>query len=516
MLRALLSVSDKSLLIPFAKELHQLGFELLATGGTANALKAANIPTTEVSDYTGFPEILEGRVKTLHPKIHGGLLARGAKDADTLKQHAITPIQLLICNLYPFAKTIQDPNCTLENAIENIDVGGPTMIRAAAKNHAFVTTIVDPKDYAQVITQLKTHKEIALADRQQLAQKAFAHTALYDTQIATYLQTKKEDFPNHFQANFQKISSLRYGENPHQAAGFYSEIPAKKGSLANGILLQGKPLSYNNLIDADAALLGIRLLHQHQSACIIIKHATPCGAAIAIDVNTAYQKAYQTDPQSAFGGIIAFNQEVTEALLHTIFSQQFVELILAPSFSQEAIAFAAQKPNVRLLVCETTPNTENTEAKQTLRSISGGLLIQDIDTLNSDASQWQVVTGETLSESDWEDIQFAWQMVKLVKSNAIVYANHGQTLGIGAGQTSRVFSAEIAALKAKDAKLSLVNSILASDAFLPFEDTVLVAKQEKVRIIVQPGGSKNDESVIASAKKSGIIMVFTGMRHFRH
>ena len=506
---ALLSTSDKTHLVEFAQALHELHIEILATGGTAKILRDHHIPITDVSDYTGFPEIMDGRVKTLHPKIHGGLLARRGQDDKVLAEHAINPIDLVAVNLYPFQKTIQN-GCTLPEAIEQIDIGGPTMLRSAAKNHEFVTVVIDPNDYNTVIDEIKNKGQTSPTTRRKLANKVFQHTASYDQAIANYL-TDQNEKPNHLSLNWPKKMDLRYGENPQQSAALYINPNAAPGGIAQAQLLQGKPLSYNNLADSDAALAMVRALPKDQPACVIVKHATPCGVAQADTLITAYERALATDPVSAFGGIIAFNQELDAATSEKIIAQQFVEVVLAPSISQSALKVWSTKPNCRILACGAS--TEDTTP--VMQSISGGLLLQDPDVVQP-SIELNVVSQRVPTDAEWRDLQFAWRVVQFVKSNAIVYAKDGMTLGIGSGQTSRVFSAKIAALKAQEAQLDLTNAVVASDAFFPFADGVEVANHYGIRAIIQPGGSKRDAEVIAAADAADMAMVLTGIRHFRH
>lgn len=526
--RALISVSDKSGLVPFAQQLSLLNYDILATGGTAKLLQENSITIIEVADYTGFPEIMDGRVKTLHPKIHGGLLGRRGTDDNTMAEHGISPIDLLVVNLYPFQQTIAKDDCTLEKAIENIDIGGPTMLRSAAKNHADVTVIVNPEDYSRVINELTETGNTTLATRQYLAQQTFAHTAQYDTAIAGYLQqqfsenkTSTDDsnspssaeLPNDLHLHFQKKLELRYGENPHQASALYNSNKTLPGSLTDAKQLQGKPLSFNNLMDSDAALNCVRSLNPNQPACVIVKHATPCGVGQSDSQLTAYDKAFATDSSSAFGGIIAFNTECDAKSAEKITSQQFVEVILAPSFSTAALEILAKKKNLRVLACD---EPDFTQSRYTHHSVTGGLLIQSADQKIITESDVTIASKRQPTTTEMADMLFAWHVVKYVKSNAIVYAKDQATLGIGTGQTSRVFSAKIAALKAQEANLSLTGAAMASDAFFPFADGIEVAAAAGIRSIIQPGGSIRDEEVIACADQHDIAMVFTGIRHFRH
>ncbi len=478
---ALMSVTDKNGLAGFAHELVKLDYEILATGNTATHLKQQGIAVIEVSDYTGFPEILDGRVKTLHPKIYGGILGRRGQDEAVLQQHSIKLLDLVVVNLYDFKEN---------NTIENIDIGGPTLLRAAAKNYAHVTAVIDFRDYPEIINQFKQLGNTTLAYRKKLAYKVFSHTSRYDRAIATYFAEKTE---------------LRYGENPHQKAIFYPKNFPE--------LLQGKALSYNNLVDTDAALDCLHDLPANMSACVIIKHATPCGVALGGNLVEAYEKAFLADPQSAFGGIIAFNQMIDEALAKIILDKQFVEVIVAPEFSESAKVVLNTKPNCRLLgylSCKPL-------SKKIARSVSGGMLFQDNDNISPyNLSDIKVVTNKKPSEQEYKDLLFAQTVVKHVKSNAIVYAKNNQTLGIGGGQTSRVFSAKIAALKAEEVGFDLQQAVMASDAFFPFPDSIEIAAKAGISAIIQPGGSKNDQEIIDKANQLGLSMVFTGVRHFRH
>lgn len=512
--RALLSASNKAGLVELAKQLVELDIQIIATGGTARLLIQHKIPVTDVADYTGFPSIMDGRVKTLHPKIHGGLLGRRGVDDTLMQKHDIEPIDLVIVNLYPFADTIAKPGCTLADAVEQIDIGGPTMLRAAAKNHAFVTVAVDPTDYGSIIDEIKQSGTTTLTTRQRLAAKTFAHTASYDSMIANYLNHEfAGQLPEQLTCAYTKKYDCRYGENPHQQAAFYADMPEKKGSLAAATLLQGKPLSYNNLLDSDAALHCSLAFPSEQACCAIIKHATPCGIAVANNVTDAYLNALATDPTSAFGGIIAINQTLTANLVSAIFDKkQFVEVIIAPAIEPQAKNLLAHKTNLRVLI--TGPHQIN--HSQQLRSIDGGLLVQEADTHIDNSSDFQVVTDKQPTEQQMQDLLFAWRTVACVKSNAIVFAKDNATLGIGSGQTSRVFSARIAVEKAQEAGLNLQNAVMASDAFFPFADGLEIGINAGINAVIQPGGSKRDDEVIAAANKAGIIMVFTGKRHFRH
>lgn len=515
--RALLSVSDKTGVLELAQHLNRLGVELLSTGGTAKLLQEAGLPVKEVSEHTGFPEMMDGRIKTLHPKIHGGLLGRRGTDEAIMEQHDIAPIDLVVVNLYPFEATIARDDCTLPMAIENIDIGGPTMLRAAAKNHASVTVLIDPADYNSVIEQIESNGGVDDATRFDLAVKTFEHTAHYDGAIANYLGKIEADntaeFPRTFNSQFNKAQDMRYGENPHQKAAFYTEKQPESGSIGTATQLQGKELSYNNIADTDAALECVKAFPE-APACVIVKHANPCGVATAEDLFTAYDLAYQTDPTSAFGGIIAFNRELDGKTAQAIIDRQFVEVIIAPSISEEAKAVVSQKANVRLLSCGELP--ESASAGLDFKRVTGGLLVQDRDTALVTADELKVVTKKVPTEEQMQDLLFAWRVAKFVKSNAIVYASKQQTVGIGAGQMSRVVSSRIAGIKAEDAGLTVPGAVMASDAFFPFRDGLDAAAEAGIAAVIQPGGSMRDDEVIAAADEHGIAMVFTGMRHFRH
>ncbi len=516
--QALISVSDKAGVLEFAKGLHQIGVKILSTGGTARLLADNGIPVTEVADYTGFPEMLDGRVKTLQPKVHAGILARRdlPKHVATLAKHNIPTIDLVVVNLYPFAATVAKPGCTLADAIENIDIGGPTMVRAAAKNHQHVAIVTDPADYSIVLDEMRANKgAVSDATRFDLAKKAFSHTAAYDSAISNYLTAIHADgtrsaYPAQINFNLAKVQDMRYGENPHQNAAFYRDLNAVKGGIADYTQLQGKELSYNNVGDADAAWECVKTFEQ--PACVIVKHANPCGVAIADTPLNAYKLAYTTDTTSAFGGIIAFNRELDEATAAQIVANQFVEVIIAPSASEAALKITAAKQNVRVLTVPLSFAANQFDFKR----VSGGLLVQSPDTLNVQVSQLRVVTKAQPSAEQLQDLLFAWRVAKYVKSNAIVFCKNGQTLGVGAGQMNRVDSTRIAAIKAKNAGLSLIGSVVASDAFFPFRDGVDVLAEAGAKAVIQPGGSMRDEEVIAAADEHGLAMVFTGYRHFRH
>jgi len=515
MTRALISVSDKSGIVDFCRELHQLGIELLSTGGTAKTLMENNIPVTEVSDYTGFPEMMDGRVKTLHPKVHGGILGRRGIDDAIMAANAIKPIDMVVVNLYPFEQTIANPKCDFETAIENIDIGGPTMIRAAAKNHADVAIIVNPDDYANILAELKqADNKLSAKTRFNLALKSFEHTARYDTAIATYLGKLNDvAFPDTLNLQFYHNQALRYGENPHQSAAFYREKAAAAGTIAAAHQHQGKELSYNNIVDADAALECVKTFND-KPTCVIVKHANPCGVAQADSLLDAYDKAYATDPTSAFGGIIAFNQELDEQTATEIINRQFVEVIIAPTITPAALAALEAKQNIRVLACGVwaTFNTPSFDYKR----VAGGLLVQDKDFGEISLDDLKIVSQRQPTEQELADLLFAWKVAKFVKSNAIVYCKNGQTIGVGAGQMSRVYSAKIAGIKAADEGLVVPGSALASDAFFPFRDGIDAAAEAGITAIIQPGGSMRDNEVIAAANEHNIAMVFTGMRHFRH
>ncbi len=515
--RALLSVSDKTGIIEFARELSRRGVQILSTGGTAKLLEESGIAVTEVSAHTGFPEIMAGRVKTLHPKIHGGLLGRRGTDDAVMREHDIAPIDLLAVNLYPFEQTISRDNCTLDEAIENIDIGGPAMLRAAAKNHASVTLVVEPEDYARVLDEMdRNDGATSAALRFELAAKGYAHTAHYDGMIASFLSRIRNDgerrhFPDVLSVQFVKRQELRYGENPHQKAMFYAERHPASGTITAARQLQGKELSYNNIADADAALECVKQFDS--PACVIVKHANPCGVAVATSIREAYEKAYSTDPTSAFGGIIAFNQVLDIETARAIIERQFVEVIIAPGITGDAQEVLRGKPNVRVLDCgrfdARLPGPD-------FKRVNGGLLVQEADNMKVTEAQLKVVSNRAPSEDELRDLLFCWKVAKFVKSNAIVYAKDGMTIGVGAGQMSRVYSARIAAIKAADAGLEVRGSVMASDAFFPFRDGIDSAAEAGVSAVIQPGGSMRDDEVIRAANEHGMAMVFTGVRHFRH
>ena len=513
--RALISVSDKTGVLAFCRELDTLGIEILSTGGTAKLLMENDVAVTEVSDYTGFPEMMDGRVKTLHPKVHGGILGRRGIDDEIMQSSGIKPIDLVVVNLYPFEQTVANPDCDLETAIENIDIGGPTMIRAAAKNHADVTIVVDPSDYTLVTDELKSNDtSISHQTRFNLALKSFEHTARYDTAISAYLgAVNKVQFPATLNLQFHHTQEMRYGENPHQNAAFYVEKNPASGTIASASQIQGKALSYNNIADADAALECVKSFTE-QPTCVIVKHANPCGVAQSGDSFSAYDLAYATDPTSAFGGIIAFNQELDEKTAAEIISRQFVEVIIAPTISSAAKNVLSEKKNIRVLECGVWANEVKPELD--FKRVASGLLVQDKDFGHITQADIKVVSKVQPTEQQIADLLFAWKVGKFVKSNAIVYCKNGQTIGVGAGQMSRVYSAKIAGIKAADENLVVAGSAMASDAFFPFRDGIDAAAEAGITSIIQPGGSMRDNEVIEAADEHGIAMVFTGMRHFKH
>ena len=520
--RALLSVSDKTGLVEFARALAAAGVELLSTGGTAKAIRDAGLPVIDVSEFTGFPEMLDGRVKTLHPKVHGGILGRRdlPEHVATMAQHGIPNIDLVCVNLYPFVATVSKPH-TLDDAIENIDIGGPAMVRSSAKNYRFVAIVTDPADYAGLVAEMAANGgALTDATRFELAKKAFTHTAEYDGAISNYLTAlneaalnnpaERETFGEKLNLQFTRAQTCRYGENPHQAGAFYVEANAPVGTISTARQLQGKELSYNNIADTDAALECVKLFDA-APACVIVKHANPCGVAYGINLLEAYDRAYKTDPESAFGGIIAFNGELDAATASAIVERQFVEVIIAPKVSAAAIEVVAAKKNVRLLECG---QWQGSVSQMDMKRVAGGLLIQDADVLLH--AELKVVSAREPSETELSDLMFAWRVAKFVKSNAIVYARDGMTIGVGAGQMSRINSARIAAIKAEHAGLAVPGSAMASDAFFPFRDGIDQAASAGIKAVIQPGGSMRDEEVIQAANEHGIAMVFTGTRHFRH
>ena len=525
--RALLSVSDKTGIVEFARQLAQKGVDILSTGGTAKLLAENGIKVTEVSDHTGHPEIMDGRVKTLHPKIHGGILARRGTDEAVMQENSIDAIDMVVVNLYPFANTVAKEGCTLEDAIENIDIGGPTMVRAAAKNHKDVTIIVNAKDYGRVLAEMEQHDgSLTYATRFDLAIAAYEHTASYDGMIANYFGKmlsahgadnsevnfeQPNKFPRTVNSQFIKKQDLRYGENSHQDAAFYVEANPEEASVSTATQLQGKELSYNNIADTDAALECVKEFDE--PACVIVKHANPCGVAMGDSILAAYEGAYKTDPTSAFGGIIAFNRELDADTAEAIVSRQFVEVIIAPVISEAAAQIVAAKPNVRLLECgQWSTQTTGVDYKR----VNGGLLVQDRDQGKVAEQDLKVVTKRQPTAEEMRDLKFVWKVAKFVKSNAIVYAKNNVTIGVGAGQMSRVYSAKIAGIKAADENLEVKGSVMASDAFFPFRDGLDAAAEAGITAVIQPGGSMRDDEVIAAADEHGIAMVFTGMRHFRH
>ena len=521
--RALISVSDKTGIVDFARALTAQGVEILSTGGTFRLLTENGVPAVEVSDYTGFPEMMDGRVKTLHPKVHGGILGRRGTDDAVMAEHGIQQIDMVVVNLYPFKATVADPSCDLPTAIENIDIGGPTMVRSAAKNHKDVAIVVNASDYDAVLAEMKENSgALCYRTRYGLMVKAFEHTAQYDGMIANHFGARdtnngKRDFPDTYNVQYLKAQEMRYGENPHQKAAFYKEAEPAEASVSTATQLQGKELSFNNVADTDAALETVKLFDQ--PACVIVKHANPCGVAVAADIKTAYELAFATDPESAFGGIIAFNRELDAKTAAAIVDKQFVEVIIAPSVSEAAVEVVAAKKNVRLLACGPFFDTKGGNTRPTTfdyKRVNGGLLIQEKDNGMVSKSDLKVVTQKAPTDAEMDDLLFAWKVAKMVKSNAIIYAKDGQTIGVGAGQMSRVNSARIAAIKAEHAGLEVKGAVMASDAFFPFRDGIDNAAKVGISAVIQPGGSMRDEEVIAAADEHGMAMVFTGMRHFRH
>jgi phosphoribosylaminoimidazolecarboxamide formyltransferase/IMP cyclohydrolase len=521
--RALISVSDKSDLTGFARALSERGVEILSTGGTSRLLTEAGVPVKEVSDHTGFPEIMGGRVKTLHPRIHGGILGRRGQDKTVMRENEIKPIDLVVVNLYPFEQTVAKPDCDLATAIENIDIGGPALLRAAAKNYAAVTVVVDSADYGRVLAEMADNDgAVTDATRFDLAVKAFEHTAAYDSAIANTLgslvdnpdgdfSSRISGLPRTFSLQFHKKQPMRYGENPHQQAAFYVARDRTEASVASAEQLQGKALSYNNIADTDAALECVKQFDEGP-ACVIVKHANPCGVAVGDTLMQAYERAFSTDPESAFGGIIAINQPLEADVAAAIVERQFVEVIIAPGVSTAAAAAVAAKKNVRLLCCEAWSGQRRGYVD--FKRVRDGLLVQDADLRLS--ADLKVVTGKAPTEAQMRDLLFSWRVAKFVKSNAIVYGRDGMTIGVGAGQMSRVNSARIAAIKAEQAGLAVPGAVMASDAFFPFRDGIDQAAEVGIKAVIQPGGSLRDEEVIAAANEHGMAMVFTGMRHFRH
>lgn len=513
--RALISVSDKTGLVEFARALHERGVEILSTGGTAKMLIENFIPVLEVSKHTGFPEIMDGRVKTLHPKIHGGILGRRGIDDGVMKDNDIAPIDLVVVNLYPFEATVANADCSLDDAIENIDIGGPAMVRATAKNHAYVSIVVEPTDYPKILDEIQSNDGyVTSATRFDLAVKAFEHTSHYDGAIANYLgrirsDGDKDKWPRSINLQYHKTQEMRYGENPHQDAAFYTEKEPTEACIATAKQIQGKELSYNNIGDTDAALECVKQFDE--PACVIVKHANPCGVSVEKNLLKAYDSAYSTDPESAFGGIIAFNRELDGETAKAIVDRQFVEVIIAPSVSQQAIDAVSEKKNIRLLVCG---EWDQAQARLDFKRVNGGLLVQDADLALY--SELNVVSKRKPSEDEIRDMLFSWRVAKFVKSNAIVYARNNMTIGVGAGQMSRINSARIAGIKAEHAGHEVEGSVMASDAFFPFRDGIDAAHEAGIVAVIQPGGSMRDDEVIAAANEHGMTMMFTGMRHFRH
>ncbi len=515
--RVLMSVSNKKGLLEFAQALFTQGVEILSTGGTAALLLAHHIKVTEVSEHTGFPEMMDGRVKTLHPMIHGGILGRRGIDDAVMNKHHIDPIDMVVVNLYPFKETVANPDCTLEDAIENIDIGGPTMVRAAAKNHQDVVIITDPADYTDILQCIDKDNGLTYAKRFDLAVKAFEHTARYDGMIANFLGSRLEkdegnSFPRTLNLQFEKVQAMRYGENPHQRAAFYKESDDVESSVSNAVQIQGKALSYNNVADTDAALECVKQFRE--PACVIVKHANPCGIAVAQDIGQAYEQAYLTDPTSAFGGIIAFNRILDAETAKAILQRQFVEVIIAPQISEPAKVLAQAKKNVRILESGGWPD-KHPPAMHYSR-VNGGLLVQERDLGMVNETDLKLVSKKIPSPAQMQDLLFAWKVAKFVKSNAIVYCQDLHTIGVGAGQMSRVYSAKVAGIKAADEGLQVRGSVMASDAFFPFRDGIDSAAEAGISAIIQPGGSMRDDEVIAAVDEHNLAMVFTGMRHFRH
>ena len=516
--RALISVSDKTGIVDFAKQLSKFGVEILSTGGTASMMREAGLTVKDVSEHTGYPEMLDGRVKTLHPKVHGGLLGLRDNPAHIAKmaEHDITPIDMVVVNLYPFEATVAKPDCTLEDAIENIDIGGPTMLRSAAKNNQSVTVVIDPADYAVVLDEMQANAgDVSRETNFRLALKVYQRTSAYDAAISNWLgrriDAESVDFPSALTFQYQRTEIMRYGENPHQKAAFYVERDIEEASIATAKQLQGKQLSYNNIADTDAALECIKQFSAGP-ACVIVKHANPCGVAYGESLLDAYQRAFSTDTESAFGGIIAFNRELDAATAQAIADQQFVEVIIAPQVTDAAVAVIAAKKNVRLLACGEWP--EQSAARLDFKRVNGGMLVQEADLALT--AELQVVSKRQPTAAEMQDLLFTWRVAKFVKSNAIVYGRDGMTIGVGAGQMSRVNSARIAAIKAEHAGLEVKGAVMASDAFFPFRDGIDNAAAVGICAVIQPGGSIRDEEVIAAADEHGMAMVFTGMRHFRH
>lgn len=515
--RALISVSDKTGILEFAKSLVAMDIAILSTGGTYKVLSEAGLAVTEVSEYTGFPEMMDGRVKTLHPKIHGGLLGRRGTDDAIMQEHGIDAIDMVVVNLYPFEATVANPDCKLEDAVENIDIGGPTMLRSAAKNHKDVAVVTNPQDYIRILDELKNNNgKLSHATRFDLAIKTFEQTARYDGAISNYFGTmfsedKTDKFPRTYNTQFVKKQSMRYGENPHQNAAFYTELAPSESSISTATQIQGKELSFNNIGDTDAALELVKTFKQ--TACVIVKHANPCGVAVGASQFEAYDRAHKTDPTSAFGGIIAFNTQLDAETAKAIVERQFVEVIIAPTVSDEAAEIVKAKQNVRLLACG---DLGEKQPAYDYKRVTGGLLVQDRDLGMVDEADLKVVTEKAPTAEQLKDLLFAWKVAKFVKSNAIVYVKDGMTIGVGAGQMSRVYSAKIAGIKASDENLEVPGSVMASDAFFPFRDGIDAAAEAGITAVIHPGGSMRDQEVIDAANEHGIAMVFTGMRHFKH
>ncbi len=514
--RALISVSDKTGIEEFARGLAELGVEILSTGGTFRSLRDAGLSVREVSDYTGSPEIMDGRVKTLHPAVHGGILGRRGTDENVMAENDIAPIDLVVVNLYPFRETVARPDCTTEEAIENIDIGGPTLIRAAAKNYTDVGVVTNPEHYSFVLEALRAHGRLTSEHGFELARQAFDHTAAYDAAIARYFETQsaeapEEDLPDPLRVDMDKVQDMRYGENPHQRAAFYVEPDATEASVSTARQLQGKALSYNNIADTDAALECVKQFEE--PACVIVKHANPCGVALADTLNDAYDRAFATDPESAFGGIIAFNRELDDFTARAIVERQFVEVIIAPVIAEAAREAVSTKKNVRLLE---SGHWQPAAPALDYKRVNGGLLIQDRDQTMVDEQQLQMVTQRVPDGNEIRDMLFTWKVAKFVKSNAIVYGRDGRTIGVGAGQMSRVNAARIATIKAEQAGLDVTGAVMASDAFFPFRDGIDNAAVTGIAGVIQPGGSIRDDEIIAAADEHNMALALTGMRHFRH
>ncbi|WP_138146743.1 bifunctional phosphoribosylaminoimidazolecarboxamide formyltransferase/IMP cyclohydrolase [Bathymodiolus heckerae thiotrophic gill symbiont] len=508
---ALISVSDKTGIVDFAKRLENSGIKILSTGGTAKYLNKNGINVIDIEQYTNFPEMMNGRIKTINPKVHGGILARREQDFKVMQEYNIPPIDIVVVNLYPFQATIANPDCTLEDAIENIDIGGPAMLRAAAKNHQYVTVMIDSADYQTVMNEINKSGNTTLETRTKLALKTFEHTAAYDGAIANYLGKEEDGFSSTMNLQFNKVQSMRYGENPHQHAAFYAESGITEACVASSTQCQGKAMSYNNMADADAALECVRSFDA--PCCVIVKHANPCGVAVRADIFTAYDDAFKTDPTSAFGGIIAFNRNLDRNTAQSIIERQFVEVIIAPNVDEDAKVILSTKQNVRVLECG---DLSTAQPSLDYKRVTGGLLVQDKDLGVITENNIKCVSDLAPTAEQIKDLLFAWKVAKTVKSNAIVYAKNQMTIGVGAGQMSRVYSAKIAGIKAADENLVVENSVMASDAFFPFRDGIDAAAKAGIKAIIQPGGSMRDNEVISAANEHGIAMVFTDMRHFKH